>query len=234
MIKFYEWLRGDYNYNNLIVVDIQKEYEKSFNFHTRDFADFLLKTIQKGKRVLYYYNGKDTVGSEDANDIANWLTCEYLGLEHGLYEWDEDEDEDENEKWEREREEEYERYEQVKSAFVRGCEWYDKGYGFFRDWMDNGVDDKTMIQVIRYMFMNRISSSEDIPEEALDQLGIEHTNGRPDHGTIYLPPFTVDQIRRYNGAFIVGGGANECLKEIRLLMSAFNIKGIAMKKFIFS
>lgn len=224
MIKFYEWLRGDYNYNNLIVVDIQKDYENAFNFKTKEFAEFLLKTIQKGKKVLYYYNGKETVGQEDGNDIAAWLTCKFLGIDHEFYEW---EDEDE-EKWEREREEEYEKYEQVKSTIIRGCEWYDKGYGFFRDWMDKGVDDSTIIRVVRHMFMNHISNSSDIEKKTLIQLGVEN-----DYGSIYLPPFTVDQIKRYNGSFIVGGGVDECLKEVRLLMSAFNIKGIAMRKFTF-
>ena len=35
---------------------------------------------------------------------------------------------------------------------------------------------------------------------------------------------SVAQLKRFNGAYIVGGGRNECLREIELLMNAFNIK----------
>jgi hypothetical protein len=35
---------------------------------------------------------------------------------------------------------------------------------------------------------------------------------------------SIAQLRRFNGAYIVGGGRNECLQEVELLMSAFNVK----------
>ena len=35
---------------------------------------------------------------------------------------------------------------------------------------------------------------------------------------------SVAQLKRFNGAYLVGGGRNECLREVELLMSAFNIR----------
>ena len=35
---------------------------------------------------------------------------------------------------------------------------------------------------------------------------------------------SIAQLRRFNGAYLVGGGRNECLQEVELLMSAFNVK----------
>ena len=35
---------------------------------------------------------------------------------------------------------------------------------------------------------------------------------------------SVGQLRKFNGAYIMGGGRNECLREVELLMNAFNIK----------
>lgn len=35
---------------------------------------------------------------------------------------------------------------------------------------------------------------------------------------------SVAQLKRFNGAYLVGGGRNECLREVELLMNAFNIK----------
>ena len=35
---------------------------------------------------------------------------------------------------------------------------------------------------------------------------------------------SVAQLKKFNGAYIVGGGRNECLREVELLMNAFNIR----------
>jgi hypothetical protein len=35
---------------------------------------------------------------------------------------------------------------------------------------------------------------------------------------------SVGQLRKFNGAYIMGGGRDECLREVELLMNAFNIK----------
>ena len=35
---------------------------------------------------------------------------------------------------------------------------------------------------------------------------------------------SVAQLKRFSGSYIVGGGRNECLREVELLMNAFNIK----------
>jgi hypothetical protein len=35
---------------------------------------------------------------------------------------------------------------------------------------------------------------------------------------------SIAELRRFSGAYIVGGGRKECLREVELLMSAFNIK----------
>ena len=36
--------------------------------------------------------------------------------------------------------------------------------------------------------------------------------------------YSVGQLRKFNKAYIMGGGRNECLREVELLMNAFNIK----------
>jgi hypothetical protein len=35
---------------------------------------------------------------------------------------------------------------------------------------------------------------------------------------------SVAQLKRFNGAYLVGGGREECLREVELLMNAFNIR----------
>jgi len=41
---------------------------------------------------------------------------------------------------------------------------------------------------------------------------------------IYLPDINIADLKALNGSLLGGGGAHECLKELELLMNAFNIK----------
>jgi len=44
---------------------------------------------------------------------------------------------------------------------------------------------------------------------------------------------SVAQLKRFNRAYLMGGGRNECLKEVSLLMNAFNIKYKLIEQFIY-
>ena len=44
---------------------------------------------------------------------------------------------------------------------------------------------------------------------------------------------SVSQLKRYSGAYLMGGGREECLKEVTLLMNAFNIKYKLVDAFIY-
>lgn len=102
----------------------------------------------------------------------------------------------------------------------------DKGYGHFRSWMDNGISDATIIKVIRTMYQQRVNDSRDIfedNEEALIEIvGDEFQDWMIDD-PILVGWAAVDKLKEFNGAYIVGGGRNECLREVELLMNAFNI-----------
>jgi hypothetical protein len=225
-MDFQNWLDlhesyGEYNANNVIVVDVQQTYEDHISFNLTEFAQFLFQMLQKGRRVLYFYNGRETVGHEDARDVSRWLAEKALNLEPNIYEWDDEDDE---------LEREYLKFQQTTQIF-QSCQWYDKGYGFFRDWMDEGVEDRKIVKIIRYMYQNRINRSDDIPEEILQELGEDDDLSRM--GTIYLPNFTVEMVRHFSGSFLVGGGVTQCLREVQLLMNAFNIRHTVVRKFTF-
>jgi len=109
----------------------------------------------------------------------------------------------------------------------------DKGYGFLRAWMDIGIEDKYIISVIREMYKQRVydsrmlfGSDEDKIMEYLQPVA-DSINTEPN--TLLDDPLSVgwtamDQLKRYNNCYLIGGGRNECLKEVALLMNAFNIK----------
>jgi hypothetical protein len=105
----------------------------------------------------------------------------------------------------------------------------DKGYGYFRSWMDHGIEPSTIIATIRELYQQKKSdtrelefgnSSKRTPAQSLVMGAIEEMNDDP----LIVNWISVAQLKRFNGAYIVGGGRNECLREVELLMNAFNIK----------
>ncbi|MDD5152014.1 MAG: hypothetical protein PHC28_16295 [Flavobacterium sp.] len=105
----------------------------------------------------------------------------------------------------------------------------EKGYGFFRDWMDMGIDSSTIISVIREMVLKKVTNSDDLDPEYIDKI----TDGATHISNIYLPNISISMLKKLSGAYICGGGKNECLWEIELLMNAFNIKYTELKDFIY-
>lgn len=194
---------------NLIVVDIQPLYEDNIKFSMDEFVDFLLSIK---KKILWFYNGPETIGSEDSpKNIIYWLaekTDMYDEIDN--FDWDDK------------------------------VEFYDKGYSFFRDWMDAGVSNNGMKQALRYMYMNQKHDSRDIPidkwKEILppnDFAAVE--SGIEDEGlTIWTPDISIGDIRNnWNNSLLCGGSLNECMKEIMLMMSTFNIKYTIVDKFTY-
>ena len=112
--------------------------------------------------------------------------------------------------------------------------WIDKGYGFFRSWMDEGVDEKKIQEVVRYMVMNRISDSRDIPDDILLDFVEGYGGGEfLMNDPIYLPHISLGMLKKWSGSYLIGGGKNECLKEIKILLDTFNIRYTIVKKFTF-
>ena len=99
----------------------------------------------------------------------------------------------------------------------------DKGYGAFRSFMDLNVKDATIIRVIRAMYQNKVTDSRDLDLDYFKQLiGAEWQNWMVDD-PIIVEWTSVAQLKRFQGAYIMGGSRNECLREVELLMNAFNI-----------
>lgn len=107
----------------------------------------------------------------------------------------------------------------------------DKGYGYLRSWHDQGVSDAAIIKAIRLMYQNNVSdsrelfngeSSDDYEKGMKQLLGADYLIGMGD--PISVNWTSVSQLKRFNGAYLVGGGRNECLWEVRILMNAFNIR----------
>lgn len=103
----------------------------------------------------------------------------------------------------------------------------DKGYGYLRSWMDNGVSESIIIKVIRELYRQGVNDSRMLFDE--DEEKFEEYLDDDFEDWMLDDPLTVEwlsikQLKGFNNSYIVGGGRNECLREVELMMNAFNIK----------
>lgn len=113
---------------------------------------------------------------------------------------------------------------------LQSAKFIEKVYGYFRQWMDDptGMSDASIIRTIRAMYQHRITDSrqfEDLGIDIADITGPEWTEkvGDPEIN-IYLPEVEIQLLRQLSPFYMMGGGRNECLREIELLCNAFNIR----------
>ncbi len=104
----------------------------------------------------------------------------------------------------------------------------DKSYAFFRSWMDEGIDVNTIIKVIRNMVIQRKYDSRDIEEDEMRSIvgedEYENYSDIIESDPLSIPDIALDELKSYSGALMGGGGRDECLREVQILMNAFNIK----------
>jgi hypothetical protein len=118
-------------------------------------------------------------------------------------------------------------------AAMEDVQWVDKGYGYLRGWMDSGVPAKHIIATIRAMYNQKVYDSRDLfggdEEKRLEFLTpiADSINSEPEtliDDALSVGWVAVDQLRKYNNCYIIGGAREQCLAEVQLLMNAFNIR----------
>lgn len=108
-------------------------------------------------------------------------------------------------------------------------EVYDKGYGYLRSWMDSGIEDGTIVKTIRLLYSQRKNDTRDLEfppfnKRTPDMAEVMYAVQEMDDDPLIVGWAALDQLKRYNNCYLIGGGRQECLKEVALLMNAFNIK----------
>lgn len=199
----------------VIVVDVQPEYNGGpwppANPKFIQIMNFVQK--QTGP-VLFFVNAEDQGLSGDSIQQIQQFWDETLGTEG-------EEGEDENGDY---------YYNEPKSPIDwRRFEIVDKGYGYLRSWMDHGIEPATIIATIRELYQQKTSDSRELqfpafnrrtPQQALIMGAMQEMEDDP----ISVNWTSVAQLKRFNGAYIVGGARDQCLREVELLMNAFNIR----------
>ena len=98
----------------------------------------------------------------------------------------------------------------------------EKSYGFFRPWMDTGVEEEVIVGVAKRM----------IKEDIWDSRDIEH--GIDNCDSIGLPdPCVIEALIGLGKATVCGGGHEECLKEIELVMDSLDVDYVRDHRFVY-
>ena len=188
---------------HLVVVDVQPEYAPYMNKMQYELFQYINTHINELAGLTFLYNGEDTMGMVSESDYRWWL------VENGL-------DED----------------------IAYEATLYDKGYAFFRNCMDRGGDDEELVNLVRFMRSNDINDSRELDEEFwelfVEKYGSENVRElMEDSEDCINIPDLMDFLERYNNVVLVGGGINECLKEVELAMDALDKNYETWNKFTY-
>ena len=208
-MRYQNLLEG--NNTKCIIVDVQPAYEPYINFEMGDLVRFI---ASQNAEMLMFVNADDTGLTDDNinSDIIPWWGDKF-----------EDEDLD------------------FTADGLQQMTFIDKGYGYFRAWMDQGVSDGAVIKTIRELYNQKKTDtrelfggeeSEHYVEQMQQLIGNEWDEWMIDDG-LNVEWTSVGQLKKFSGAYLMGGGRDECLKEVELLMNAFNIKYKRVEDFVY-
>ena len=185
-----------------IVVDVQPAYEQWSQDKLEDIISFVNR--QTGPVLMFVNAERDGLTDDTVQDVITYWDDVTLGPD---FEYDSDQIPNEV-NWNR-------------FTIV------DKGYGWFRTYMDMEENASTIIKLIRYMYIHRVDDARLIkwPDKlSPEEESLKDMVERRDDDPFIINWTSVAQLKKFNGAYIMGGARNECLREVELLMSAFNIK----------
>lgn len=196
-MRYRELIQEKYDRNrNVIVVDIQPAYNSNDSNYVSEAMWFL--NNMSGNILMLVNADNDGFTEDDEHTIKSFW------VEHGFDE---------------------ERFDDT--------EYVDKGYGFLRSWMDNGVDEGVIIKTIREMYKHKVNDSRQLfggedsdnyAELFEEFVGADHFQDFMLYDPLIVEWLSIKLLKEFTGSYIIGGGREECLREVQLLMNAFNIR----------
>jgi hypothetical protein len=157
----------------------------------------------EGNNIVFLYNG-ESMGMTDEGGYKDWL-LNYIDYE-----------------------------------LLDDANYYDKGYAYFRFCMDEGIDDELTVKFVRFMMANGINDSRDLDKEAWNRFVKETGSNAQDIRDLLETaddminvPDLMEELKRYSNPLLMGGGINECLKEVELALMSLNKPYTIYKKFTY-
>jgi hypothetical protein len=187
----------------LISVDIQPEYENFLSFDVNKWVNMINESYDNLGDMVFLYNGADTLGMVSEDDYKMWL------IDCGIGE-----------------------------DIINGSKFYDKGFAFFRYCMDRGIDEDDIVDFVKFLIRKGINDSREMTKELWKEYirGQDHKWVRKElvallensDDMIHIPDL-MEYLKRYSGVVLMGGGINECLKEVEISLKVLG-KGYEVLK----
>lgn len=131
-------------------------------------------------------------------------------------------------------------------SFIERLNQRTKNYGFFRSFMDAGISDEEIVDLIKFMIDEKVRDSRDLMDKENEELMLKFKEKfknyefmnltKWDSYPIYIPDDLVSMIDEdiRDGVVLVGGGTQACLKEVELLLQALNVKYTVNHEFTYT
>jgi len=114
------------------------------------------------------------------------------------------------------------------------AEFYDKGYGFFRDLMDHPCFRPADVEkIVKYMIENDVRDIRDLKPEDVEAIGVSELLADELENYGFFIPDLKDVLPAWNGSDLAGGSVNECLAEVELLSKAMGLRLNRLGKFTY-
>lgn len=190
----------------IVSIDIQPEYKNFISFNIFEFGNYINECYKNNNRIIFLYNGADTLGMISENEYKNWL-YENVGIEDDVLDnilfYDKG------------------------YAFFRYCidnqiEVDDIVY-LVKYMYENNINDSRDIdweQLINDNNNNNIdySNVKELLEYADDCITI---------------PDLMDFLNNHNNMVLMGGSLKECFKEVEIALQVLDKNYTIENKFIF-
>jgi hypothetical protein len=192
-MKLRELINAESMTGTFISVDIQPEYQKAFTFRIGAYLSFLNEQAVNLNRIIFLYNGADSLGMISEDDYKMWLS------ENGLSE------------------------EVIDSiifydkgyAFFRYCMDSsiddDAVANFVRFMYENNIHDSR--EMTREMWAKYLREYRRIDRKEVYELL------KASDDCVHIPDL-MEFIKRFNNIILTGGGVDECLKEVEIALKA--------------
>lgn len=206
MIRLRPLLTENITHDTFMSVDIQPEYINGFKYFLPKFIQYMNENAGEMNRIVFLYNGYETMGQTDEGNYRMWL------MENGL------------------KEEVLDRIMFYDKGFAFFRYGIDKGLDFFttsnfvRFMYENRISDS--IEMTREMWAKYLRQYRREDKKTVFEL-LENNDD-----CIRIPDL-MRFLERYNNILLVGGGVEECLAEVTIALTALRKNYDLLDKFTY-
>ena len=188
----------------LVVVDIQPEYECHMIFRPYEFTVFLNEHNDYFSKFNLFFNCL-YLGMVSESEYSWWL------IENGLEE-----------------------------ETLDRIHFFDKGYNFFRNAMDHGIDHDEIVHVIAFMAKNDINDSRDLDDDMWSEFAEQFPDDeevveflKDNEDAIFIPELIDELDDAASNLIVTGGGRDECLAEVLIALKYLGKQYQLLNEFVY-